>query len=126
MPPTLSCAAYGAYNIGITHWRPTAVAKTFAAEWMRLLLSDNNIWDQNGFNDLMRKNLGPEANHSSGLFYSFDGTLKLGILPVSVFCSGHTFFVQASSECVLPSFICVVLSFEETVSEYVDRLTTVW
>ncbi|CAM6082482.1 unnamed protein product [Calypogeia fissa] len=87
--------AQAAYNIGINHWRPTPVAKKFAAEWMGLLLSNEQIWDQNGFNDLMKKNVGPEVNDSSGLFYSYDGTLKLGILPVSIFCSGHTYFVQA-------------------------------
>ncbi|CAM6083868.1 unnamed protein product [Calypogeia fissa] len=85
-----------AYNIGIDLWRPTPVAKKFAVEWMSLLLSSDDIWDQDGFNDLMRSELGPEVinGSSSGLFYSYDGTLKLGFLPVSVFCSGHTYFVQ--------------------------------
>jgi hypothetical protein len=90
----LPCSAFGAYNIGINHWRPTAAAKKFAAEWLEKLVKDDEIWDQNGFNDLMRKTLGPDVANSSGLFYSYDGTLKLGILPVSIFCSGHTYFVQ--------------------------------
>ena len=28
----------------------------------------------------------------------FDGKLKIGILPVSTFCSGHTFFVQRMAD----------------------------
>lgn len=33
-------------------------------------------------------------NNEQHLFLGYDGTLKMGILPVSVFCSGHTFFTQ--------------------------------
>eukprot|EP00249_Psilotum_nudum_P004971 c18467_g1_i1 orf=594-2531(-) len=87
--------AQGAYNIGIFYWRPSEVAKKFAQEWLEQLLGDDRIWDQNGFNDLMRGKQVPIDNGDSGLFYAYDGTLKLGILPVSIFCSGHTYFVQA-------------------------------
>ncbi|KAG6548562.1 hypothetical protein Mapa_010050 [Marchantia paleacea] len=86
--------SFGAYNIGIVHWRPTAVAKAMAAEWKEQLLADDQIWDQNGFNDLMKRKLGPGVDEDSGLVYAYDGSLKLGILPVSLFCSGHTYFVQ--------------------------------
>ncbi|CAM8906592.1 unnamed protein product [Rhodiola kirilowii] len=84
-----------AYNIGIFHWRPTDSAKKLAKEWKELLLADEKIWDQNGFNDLVRRQLGPSVDEDSGLVYSYDGNLKLGILPASIFCSGHTYFVQA-------------------------------
>lgn len=84
-----------AYNIGIFHWRPTYSAKKLAKEWKELLLADEKIWDQNGFNDLVRRQLGPTVDEESGLVYAYDGNLKLGILPASVFCSGHTYFVQA-------------------------------
>ncbi|KAL2652130.1 hypothetical protein R1flu_020258 [Riccia fluitans] len=83
-----------AYNIGIVHWRPTEEAKRMAAEWKALLLSDDLIWDQNGFNDLLKKRLGPTVEADPRLFYAYNGELKLGILPVSIFCSGHTFFIQ--------------------------------
>ncbi|KAJ8773973.1 hypothetical protein K2173_009404 [Erythroxylum novogranatense] len=85
----------GAYNIGIFHWRPTESSKKLAKEWKEMLLADDNIWDQNGFNEVVRKQLGPSVDGESGLVYAFDGTLKLGILPASIFCSGHTYFVQA-------------------------------
>ncbi|KAK6934080.1 Nucleotide-diphospho-sugar transferase [Dillenia turbinata] len=90
-----------AYNIGIFHWRPTDSSKKMAKEWKDLLLADEKIWDQNGFNDLMRRQLGPSVNEESGLVYAFDGNLKLGILPASIFCSGHTYFVQAQKENVI-------------------------
>ncbi|CAB4309363.1 unnamed protein product [Prunus armeniaca] len=84
-----------AYNIGIFHWRPTDAAKRLAKEWKDMLLADEKIWDQNGFNDLVRKQLGPPVDGESELVYAFDGNLKLGVLPASIFCSGHTYFVQA-------------------------------
>ncbi|PIA51406.1 hypothetical protein AQUCO_01100317v1 [Aquilegia coerulea] len=85
----------GAYNIGIFHWRPTDSAKKLAKEWREMLLADEKIWDQNGFNEIVHKQLGPSVDDESGLVYAFDGNLKLGFLPTSIFCSGHTFFVQA-------------------------------
>ena len=57
-------------------------------------MADETIWDQNGFNDLVRKQLGPSVDDESGLVYAYDGNLKLGLLPASIFCSGHTYFVQ--------------------------------
>ncbi|MCO5586998.1 hypothetical protein L7F22_040943 [Adiantum nelumboides] len=87
--------AHGAYNIGIFLWRPSEISKQFAKEWKQQLLEDDQIWDQNGFNDLMRKHRGPSVENETGLFYAYNGSLKLGILPVSIFCSGHTYFVQA-------------------------------
>ncbi|XP_059639980.1 arabinosyltransferase XEG113 [Cornus florida] len=84
-----------AYNIGIFHWRPTDSAKKLAKEWKDMLLADEKIWDQNGFNDLVRRQLGPSVVGESGLVHAYDGNLKLGLLPASIFCSGHTFFVQA-------------------------------
>ncbi|BBN70364.1 hypothetical protein Prudu_1464S000500 [Prunus dulcis] len=84
-----------AYNIGIFHWRPTDAAKRLAKEWKDMLLADEKIWDQNGFNDLVRKQLGPPVDGESGLVYAFDGNLKLGVLPASIFCSGHTYFATS-------------------------------
>ncbi|KAL8141869.1 hypothetical protein V2J09_014901 [Rumex salicifolius] len=84
-----------AYNIGIFHWRPTEAAKKLAKEWKEILLADDKIWDQNGFNDIVRRQLGPSVDDESGLVYAYDGNLRLGVLPASIFCSGHTYFVQA-------------------------------
>ncbi|XP_010518959.1 PREDICTED: arabinosyltransferase XEG113 [Tarenaya hassleriana] len=84
-----------AYNIGIFHWRPTDSAKKLAKEWKDMLLADDKVWDQNGFNEIVRKQLGPSVDGDSELFYAYDGNLKVGLLPASIFCSGHTYFVQA-------------------------------
>ncbi|GFZ16298.1 xyloglucanase 113 [Actinidia rufa] len=84
-----------AYNIGIFHWRPTDPAKKLAKEWKDMLLADDKIWDQNGFNELVHRQLGPSVDDDSGLVYAYDGNLKVGLLPASIFCSGHTYFVQA-------------------------------
>lgn len=88
----------GAYNIGIFHWRATDASKKLAKEWKEMLVADETIWDQNGFNQLMHKFIGPPIEGENGLVYAFDGNLKLGILPASIFCSGHTYFVQAMHE----------------------------
>ncbi|XP_028127302.1 arabinosyltransferase XEG113 [Camellia sinensis] len=84
-----------AYNIGIFHWRPSDATKKLANEWKDMLLADDKIWDQNGFNELVRRQLGPSVDEDSELAYAYDGKLKLGVLPASIFCSGHTYFVQA-------------------------------
>lgn len=73
-----------------------------------MLLADDKIWDQNGFNELVRKKYGPSVDEDGGLVYAYDGNLKLGILPASIFCSGHTFFVQVLF-CVACSDLDVVL-----------------
>lgn len=62
-----------------------------------MLLADEKIWDQNGFNDIVRRQLGPSVDDDSGLVYAFDSSLKLGMLPASIFCSGHTYFVQVAT-----------------------------
>ena len=67
-----------------------------------MLIADDKIWDQNGFNEIVRKQLGPSVDEDSGLVYAYDGELKLGLLPASIFCSGHTYFVQVAQ------FVCLV------------------
>jgi hypothetical protein len=114
-----------AYNIGIFHWRPTESAKKLAREWKDMLLADDKIWDQNGFNDIVRKQLGPSVDGDSGLVYAFDGNLKLGVLPASIFCSGHTYFVQVGLICSFNTnfnmpvnFNCVLLTDWMSYDEY--------
>jgi hypothetical protein len=53
----------------------------------------------------MRKGRGPLVRRGSEpdtrLFSGFNGQLKIGILPVSMFCSGHTYFVQVRRLCAM-------------------------
>lgn len=66
----------------------------FINEWIEVLVKDEKIWDQNAFNDLFRRGLINQPEDPEHVFLAYDGTLRTGILPVSLFCSGHTFFVQ--------------------------------
>ena len=50
------------------------------------------MWDQNAFNDLFRRGAG--GSEPNRVFTGYGGKLKFGILPVSLFCSGHTYFTQ--------------------------------
>ncbi|CAH2040806.1 unnamed protein product [Thlaspi arvense] len=82
-------------NIGIFFWRATDSAKNFTEEWKDMLIANDKLWDQTAFNQLMWRQLGPSVDEDSGLVYAYNGKLKLGLLPASIFCSGHTYFVQA-------------------------------
>jgi len=83
-------------NIGIMLIRHTA--KELTSQWVEVLRKNDLYWDQNAFNDLMRKGLGHGIPSSNRVFTGFMGKLKIGILPVGLFCSGHTFFVQRMHE----------------------------
>ncbi|CAA6675161.1 unnamed protein product [Spirodela intermedia] len=79
----------GAFNIGIFHWRPTDSAMKLAKEWKDLLLANDKIWDQNGFNELVRKVYGPGVKGKKDLVYTFDGKLKLGVLQRAYFAAQY-------------------------------------
>lgn len=87
-------AANSPANIGIMLLRHTA--KELAKEWVEVLERDDKIWDQNAFNDLYRSGRGPPDKDN--LVLGYKGKLKVGILPVSIFASGHTYFVQRMFE----------------------------
>ncbi|KAI4995877.1 hypothetical protein ZWY2020_037965 [Hordeum vulgare] len=48
-----------------------------AKEWKDLVISDDKIWDQNAFNDLIHKVFGQPVQGEDELVYSYDGKLKL-------------------------------------------------
>mmetsp|Transcript_5824 Transcript_5824/g.16640 ORF Transcript_5824/g.16640 Transcript_5824/m.16640 type:complete len:662 (+) Transcript_5824:421-2406(+) len=79
-------------NIGIMLFRSSAAE--FAQKWMDVLLADDLVWDQNAFNELMYEGRVETPLREDRLFLGTNGTYKFGILPVSMFCSGHTYFVQ--------------------------------
>ena len=87
-----SRAAGSAANIGIMFFRSST--KTLAYEWVDRLQKDDKLWDQNAFNDLMRAGSYNKQPLQSRVFYGWNGAVRFGILPVHLFCSGHTFFVQ--------------------------------
>ena len=81
-----------AYNIGILYFRSSEATKSFLGEWVRMIESDTNYWDQNAFNDLLRRDF--RVNPDKRSFRAFGNRVNVGILPVSTFCNGHTYFVQ--------------------------------
>eukprot|EP00958_Prasinococcus_capsulatus_P027188 scaffold5297_cov374-Prasinococcus_capsulatus_cf.AAC.13 len=85
--------AGSAMNIGIMLFRATKASKDFAVKWQEVIDKDANVWDQNAFNDLARKR-GVMDVPGTRLFYGWEGRVKIGILSVALFGSGHTFFVQ--------------------------------
>ena len=67
-------------------------------EWVGVLESDPTVWDQTVFNRLAREQLKPEAGSSEHYISIYRGTLRMGILPISLFASGHSFFIQRIAE----------------------------
>ena len=86
--------AGSAANIGVMLFRPASAR--FVDQWMEALDNDPAYWDQNAFNDLFKIGVLDEGftSDKDRLFKVYNGTLRMGILPVSMFCSGHTYFVQ--------------------------------
>lgn len=81
--------AGSAMNIGIMMFRKNSIG--FVEKWIELL-EKSDIWDQNAFNDMIRQ--GSKPSGVNGLFKGYNDQLTVGILPSSIFASGHTFFVQ--------------------------------
>ena len=88
--------AHSAANIGIMLLRHSA--KELAKEWVEKLEKDDKVWDQNAFNDLFRLGAGFNQKDEDNVFAGYRGKLKIGILPVSTFASGHTYFVTRMYE----------------------------
>ena len=85
-----------AYNIGILYFRATNATREFLDDWVSMIEKNTNYWDQNAFNDLLRKDF--SVKPKGRFFKSYHDRLKVGVLPVSSFCNGHTYFVQSMPE----------------------------
>ena len=66
----------------------------FVDEWIKIIESDETVWDQNAFNSLFRIDVKVLPDDPKHYFLGYHGKLKMGILPVALFASGHTFFTQ--------------------------------
>jgi hypothetical protein len=66
----------------------------FVEKWIQKIESDDNIWDQNAFNDMARDGQVLTQDDPNHYFLGYQGTLKIGVLPVAFFSSGHVFFTQ--------------------------------
>lgn len=66
--------------------------------WNDILANDSKIWDQTVFNSLARYEIRRRPNDPLHYVQIYNQTLLLGILPVALFCSGHTYFVSRMYE----------------------------
>ena len=97
------------FNTGVLWLRPTATTRRFVGEWRDALLETEHEFehDQDIFNRLLRV----EANGTKPGFRepTDDGSdapmtrlaargVRVGALPLSLFCGGHTYFVQRLHE----------------------------
>lgn len=70
----------------------------FVEEWIEVIEADDTIWDQNAFNDLARRGQKIMIDDPKHYFLADHGKLNMGVLPVGLFCSGHTYFTQRLPE----------------------------
>ena len=101
--------AQSSFNIGLIYFRSSADV----VQYFRDVLADlarKPRWDQDVFNDFLRRGMFDEgvalypkhraeqyAGHrEEGRYYlmAYDRKLSLGVLPVSQFCNGNTFFAK--------------------------------
>ena len=86
---------HAAMNIGVMWFRSTAGSRELTDEWVRRIEADDDLWDQNAFNDLVRLGGSCDARpDGSGLMKGFRGKVVVGTLPASQFANGHAFHAQ--------------------------------
>ena len=94
-------AAPTRWNIGYLYISHKALPAML--HWQQMCIDHPTLWDQNLFKDILKigglsyERRGaptPPALQSKRLFLGYNRTIAIGILPVSTFCSGHTYFIQ--------------------------------
>ena len=86
---------YSAFNIGYIWIKASAVE--FVQKWKDACYRDPNAWDQVLFASVLRRGSGGGmGDHNlQSMYLKSDGKhVMAGVLPVSLFASGHTFFVS--------------------------------
>lgn len=85
-----------AFNIGYMFFRKSAMP--LVEEWRRVIKEDpRNRWDQGEFNRLARYKWRPNRRDGLSdprLFWAFEEKVIGGVLPLSLFCGGHNYFVS--------------------------------
>jgi len=89
-------AVASAWNIGYMYIRHDVLHAML--HWQSECMEHPTLWDQNLFKDVLKiGGLRFRPNQvlaDKRLFLGYNSTITIGILPVSTFCSGHTYFVQ--------------------------------
>jgi len=106
--------AGAAFNIGVFLARVSAAP--FIDAWDDALAAGNGTWDQAVFNEMLREGIDLTTDRPDNLFRAANGTVLMGVLPVDVFASGHTFFVQRMAERrgVAPTVVHATFQFSGT------------
>eukprot|EP00966_Prymnesium_polylepis_P334564 7389933-Prymnesium_polylepis.2 len=85
-----------AFNIGYMFFRKGALP--LVEEWRKVIREQPTVrWDQGEFNRLARKQWKPHRNDGLSdkrLFWSYENRVIGGVLPLSLFCGGHNYFVS--------------------------------
>ena len=85
-----------AFNIGYMFFRKSAMP--LVEEWRRVIKEDpRSRWDQGEFNRLARTGWKPgrsDGLSDKRLFWSYKNQVIGGVLPISLFCGGHNYFVS--------------------------------
>lgn len=88
-------------NTGLFLIRPTNGTRAAASAWVGVMADDRFFgnWknDQQAFNAVLRRGM-PYSAPGERVVGAFDGRVRLGVLPVHLFASGHTFMVQRLHE----------------------------
>lgn len=94
----LPTSAHATMNVGILYSRARPGPLAFMREWARRCSANLDFWEQAIFNEMAKQKPGLDTSNSTlaprRLFAFWGRRLVGGILPVSLFCSGHTGFVQ--------------------------------
>jgi hypothetical protein len=95
----LATSAHATMNVGMIYARARPGALAFMQEWARRCSANLDFWEQAIFNEMAKDKGGLDVLNATlaprRLFSLWGRKLVGGILPVSLFCSGHTAFVQA-------------------------------
>ena len=86
---------HAAMNIGMMWFRGTEGSRAITEEWVRRIEANDDVWDQNAFNDLIREGDACGGTpDGTGIALAYGGRVRVGVLPVAQFSNGHTFHVQ--------------------------------
>jgi hypothetical protein len=89
-----------------------AKALPMVEDWIATIEADDKIWDQNAFNDIIRRGQVIQPNHPNHYLLGYNGTLKVGVLPVAWFSNGHVYFTQKMHKTLGTDPYCVHAIFQ--------------
>ncbi|KAL1496222.1 hypothetical protein AB1Y20_016185 [Prymnesium parvum] len=89
-------AIHSAFNIGYMLFRPSALP-LIEAWYSSVMQNPLSRWDQGEFNSIARAGWDPlntKGLSDPRLFWSYKQRVVGGVLPISLFCGGHSYFIS--------------------------------